>query len=122
MLWRTRRLTPSPTSSTSPQQLARTATQVAPEGKWRLDLAVYDDSGALRLIIESKFGAPLLSGQASGYIDYLDDDQPAVLLFVAPAARHIALWSKINQQFGETEDKCLGCVREGSGLRIRMPP
>lgn len=97
--------------------LVHCLTQVAPEGTGRLDLAAYDGSGSLRLIIESKFWAPLLAGQASGYVDYLDDYEPAVLLFVAPEVRHVGLWSKINQQFNEADGKNLGRVYHRTGIK-----
>lgn len=65
----------------------------------RLDLVGYGESGAVPLIIESKFWAPLLDGQASGYLDYLTASGPSLLLFVAPVVRHAALWTKIQEQF-----------------------
>ena len=65
----------------------------------RLDLVGYDESGAVPFILESKFWAPLLDGQASGYVDYLTASGSSLLLFVAPAVRHAALWVKIQQQF-----------------------
>ena len=97
--------------------LTHAVTQIAPENTGRLDLVAYDDSGSLRLIIESKFWAPLLDGQASEYVDYLDCAAPAVLLFVAPEVRHVGLLSKINQQFDESAAKSLGRVREGVGMK-----
>lgn len=98
--------------------LVHCVAQVAPQGTGRLDLVAYDESGALRLIIESKFWAPLLDGQASSYVEYLDDQQPAVLLFVAPEMRHVSLWSKIIQQFEESDDKHLGSVHDRTGIRV----
>lgn len=83
--------------------LSSAKTQVVPSPTARLDLVGYDDDGAIALIIESKFWAPLLDGQASGYVDYLTAPGPSLLLFVAPEIRHAALWSKIEAQF--TRDK-----------------
>lgn len=83
--------------------LSSAKTQVVPSPTARLDLVGYDYDGAVALIIESKFWAPLLDGQASGYIDYLTAPGPSLLLFVAPEVRHAALWSKIEAQF--THDK-----------------
>lgn len=79
--------------------LASAKTQVSPTGAERLDLVAWDSAGSRRLIIESKFWAPLLDGQASGYVQHLADDGPAVLLFVAPETRHETLWGKISGQF-----------------------
>lgn len=97
--------------------LVHATTQSAPRGSGRLDLAAYDGAGSLRLIIVSKFRAPLLSGQASGYVDYLDDQQPSVLLFVAPEVRHTSLWSKINQQFDEADNKHLTRVHDNALIK-----
>ncbi len=79
--------------------LAYTETQVSPSKTARLDLVAYESGRQRRLIIESKFWAGLSDGQASGYVDYLADEGPAVLLFVAPESRTETLWSEICQQF-----------------------
>ncbi len=76
-------------------------TQVTLPDKSRLDLVGYDGDGSMRLVIESKFWAPLLAGQASGYIRHLPSDGPAMLLFVAPLIRHETLRIKIERQFAE---------------------
>ena len=99
--------------------LTYTETQVAPSDTARLDLVGYDSADSTRLIIESKFWAALLDGQASGYIDYLDDEGPAVLLFVAPEQRHEALWHKIREQF--ESDKPTGrFAATGSDSRMKV--
>ncbi|WP_423917335.1 hypothetical protein [Candidatus Poriferisodalis sp.] len=84
------------------------ATQVAPSETARLDLVAYDSDGRMRLIIESKFWAPLLDGQASGYVKYLSSEGPTMLLFVAPEPRHPLLWGKIRAQFENGSEAKLG--------------
>lgn len=74
-------------------------TQVVRDDQSRLDLVGYDTGGRACLVIESKFWAQLLDGQASGYIDYLTPDGPSLLLFVAPEVRHAKLWNEIEAQF-----------------------
>ena len=81
--------------------LENAKTQVHASDEERLDLVAYDSAGSMRLIIESKFWAALLSGQASGYVKHLACDGPAMLLFVAPEVRSETLWSKIERQFDD---------------------
>ncbi|WP_419855485.1 PD-(D/E)XK nuclease family protein [Candidatus Poriferisodalis sp.] len=84
---------------------------VASEGE-RLDLVAYDTAGSNRLIIESKFWAPLQDGQARRYVGHLADDGLAVLLFVAPEVRHETLWVKIARQFEHPSELKLGSTRQ----------
>lgn len=79
--------------------LTSAKTQVSPTESERLDLVAWDSGGSKRLIIESKFWAPLLDGQARRYVEHLADDGPAVLLFVVPETRRETLWGKIREQF-----------------------
>ena len=79
------------------EPIARVRTQVSYEdGKSRPDMTGEDKRGMTRLLVESKFGAPLLEGQASHYIKLLDE--PAVLLFIAPQARIPTLWAEIRRE------------------------
>lgn len=88
------------------EPVKRVQTQVSYEaGDSRPDMTGYDKSGKKRLLVESKFGAALLEGQASSYIKLLDE--PAVLLFVAPEVRVPTLWTEIQRQLessGQLED------------------
>lgn len=86
-------------------------TQVSPSNTQRLDLVAYDKASSMRLIIESKFWAPLLDGQASGYVKHLAEGGLAMLLFVAPEARHETLWVKIERQFEDPSELRLGPAR-----------
>lgn len=82
----------------------------------RLDLVAYDADESKRLIIESKFWAALLSGQASGYVQQLaSDGRPATLLFVAPEVRRETLWAKIEGQFSQRVE---GQLSQGVVLRL----
>ena len=78
--------------------IARVATQVSYEDGSRPDMAGYDKGNAVRLLVEAKFWAALLEGQASGYAQWLDQSGPAALLFVAPEVRIPTLWMEIRRQ------------------------
>ena len=93
-------------------------TQVSPTDAERLDLVAYDNDDSKRLIIESKFWAALLSGQASGYVEHLSLDGPAMLLFVAPEARSETLWSKITRQFEEAPGPSLEPARNVGSMKV----
>ncbi|WP_419947248.1 hypothetical protein [Candidatus Poriferisodalis sp.] len=100
--------------------LTRATTQVSPTGKERLDLVAWDSAGSKRLIIESKFWAPLLSGQASGYVKHLADDGPAVLLFVAPE-RSAARRSGKRSVGSSRPHKEWNSVRFATSVRRKLP-
>ena len=88
-------------------------------GSMRLDLVGYDADGRIRLIVESKFWAALLRGQASEYVKHLCSDGPAMLLFVAPEVRIETLWKKIERQFDG--DRCglhLGPTRDVGPMKV----
>ena len=69
----------------------------------------YDEEGGKRLLVESKFWATLLEGQASGYFGQLEDAGPGVLLFIARATRLETLWGEITPQI----------VGEPDGLELK---
>ncbi|WP_419922196.1 hypothetical protein [Candidatus Poriferisodalis sp.] len=99
--------------------LGYTKTQVAPTTEERLDLVGYGNDGKKRLIIESKFWARLLGGQASGYVRHLACDGPAVLLFVAPESRSAALWNEVCEQFeSDAQPQLLEHIDGNSLLRF----
>ena len=72
--------------------IARVETQVTHEDGSRPDMAGYDENNLKRLLVEAKFGAALLEGQASEYARQLDQPGPATLLFIAPEVRIPMLW------------------------------
>lgn len=84
--------------------LSSLETQVTYEDGSRPDMVGYDSRGYGRLVVESKFWAALLEGQASGYFQQLEAQGPAVLLFIAPATRIETLWVEIQRQM-ETGEK-----------------
>lgn len=99
--------------------LVRVRTQAVRDDNSRLDLVGYDGDDAERLIIESKFWAPLLDGQASGYLRHLVDDKSSLLLFVAPERRRATLWTEICAQIdADQEHPPLEQVRDDDRLRI----
>ena len=80
-------------------------TQVTYEDGSRPDMVGYDQKGRKRLLVESKFWATLLEGQASGYFDQLENAGPGVLLFIAPTTRLEILWGEITRQMESGPDK-----------------
>ena len=82
----------------NPEPIARVETQVTYEDGSRPDMVGYGRSGAKRLLVESKFWASLLEGQASGYFRQLEEVGPGVLLFIAPESRLDTLWAEIRRQ------------------------
>lgn len=97
--------------------IARVATQVEEDGM-RPDMAGYDENGVKRLVVESKFWAPLLVGQASGYLQRFDTDGPTALLFIAPESRLETLWREIERQIdGKSPDVSLLPDPPASGWR-----
>ena len=83
------------------EPLNRVQTQVTYQDGSRPDMDGYDKSGVKRLLVESKFWASLLQGQASGYFDQLEAEGPGMLLFIAPESRLETLWVEIKRQMGE---------------------
>ena len=101
--------------------IARVATQVAYEDGSRPDMAGYDESDVKRLVVESKFWASLLSGQASGFLQKFDSDVPTALLFIAPESRLETLWAEVVRQIGyESPDTTLGPETTANGCRSAM--
>ncbi len=84
--------------------LTRFETQVTYKDGSRPDMVGYDQGGEKRLLVESKFWATLLEGQASGYFSQLEDAGPGVLLFIAPATRLEVLWGEITRQMEGEQD------------------
>ena len=81
--------------------IVRVETQVTYEDGSRPDMAGYDEADVKRLLVEAKFWATLLAGQASGYLGQFDHSEPAVLLFLAPEVRMETLWTEIARQIEE---------------------
>ena len=84
--------------------LASFDTQVTYKDGSRPDMVGYDQQGGKRLLVESKFWATLLEGQASGYFDQLEAAGPGVLLFIAPTTRLEILWGEITRQMENGPD------------------
>ena len=81
--------------------IARVATEVPIEVKGkpaRVDLVGFDDGNAKRALIEVKFWAGLTENQPNTYLTELlenANDEPSVLLFVAPVLRQETLWPEL---------------------------
>ena len=98
--------------------IARLDTQVTYKDGSRPDMVGYDKAGGKRLLVESKFWATLLEGQASGYFDQLDGKRPGVLLFIAPATRLEVLWGEIERQMqGGSSEVSLEGIETSSQTR-----
>ena len=86
------------------EAITRVETQVIYEDGSRPDMAGYDKNDFKRLLVEAKFWAALLRGQASGYAQQFEQPGPAVLLFISPEVRIPTLWTEIRRQM-ENESK-----------------
>ncbi len=93
-------------------QIDSVKTQVTLEDRSCPDMTGYDKNRHQILLVESKFWAPLRSGQASNYLQ-----QTTALLFIVPEARVEKLWSEIVGQIGE---KKLGPTTSKIGWRSTM--
>ena len=111
--------------------LTRFQTQVTYEDGSRPDMVGYDRDDTVRLVVESKFWAALLDGQASRYFGQLEQPGPGSLLFIAPGSRIETLWAEIRRQMETGEhplrlqfDKPLDRMREarvaGSENRLML--
>lgn len=77
-------------------KIAQIQTQDSDEEGGRPDLAGRDADGTKRMLIEAKFWAGLTERQPVKYLKrLLKQDQPSVLLFVAPAKRFEVLWNEL---------------------------
>ena len=86
------------------EPITRFETQVTHEDGSRPDMVGYGSDGHKRLLVESKFWAALLEGQASGYFRQLEASGPGVLLFIAPGTRIETLWAEIRRRMETGED------------------
>lgn len=103
-------------ASSGIEPVIRVDTQVTYEDGSRPDMAGYDADGVKRLLVEAKFWAPLLEGQASEYAQQFEHSGPAVLLFIAPEVRIPTLWTEVQRQIAgvtphEPEDSTTGMPR-----------
>ena len=104
------------TAGASMPPLERVATEVTGEQGDRLDLVGFDDSNTERVLIEVKFWAGLTDNQPITYLGRLpNDEEPAVLLFVAPEQRLETLWVELLRRARTCFD--LGPETTGEGLR-----
>ena len=102
------------------EPLVRFQTQVTYEDGSRPDMDGYDKAGAKRLLVESKFWATLLQGQASSYFEQLKEDGPALLLFIAPESRLITLWAEIERQMTDAGKQLIPIDTHDSMRKARV--
>lgn len=103
------------------EPIAKVETQVTYEDGSRPDMVGYDENNVQRLLVEAKFWATLLEGQASGYAQQFDQPGPAVLLFISPETRIPTLWAEVGRQF-ENESVSLEQIDLRQGIqRAKLP-
>ena len=81
-----------------PAPITEIGPQIAVGPRSRPDLVGCDEAHSQRLIVESKFWAPLQPAQAPRYVDALAADGQGVLLFIVPRKRFDEIWPKITAQ------------------------
>ena len=97
--------------------IARVHTQAGDaEGRFP-DLAAFDEQGAERVLVESKFWAGLTKNQPVPYLRRLPQDRPTALLFLAPAMRRDRLWDELRNRVLKAADIELGVSHETADLR-----
>ena len=98
------------------EPIARVRTQTTGEDSARPDLAGFDQRGRECVLIEAKFWAGLTGNQPVAYLKRLPDNDPSVLLFVAPAARNELLWAESAPAgVGVAINHDAGVVSQGGG-------
>ena len=97
------------------EPVSRVETQVTYEDGSRPDMAGYDGKNVKRLLVEAKFWAALLEGQASGYARQFDQPGPAALLFISPEVRIPTLWVEIERQMASESN--LDPIYSAPGVR-----
>ena len=97
------------------EPVVRVSTQVTfPDGSIP-DMAGYDKSNRLRLVVEAKFWHSLSEDQTSGYAQLLNQPGPATLLLIAPEPRIPTLWAEIHRHM-ERHSR-LEPIESPSGMR-----
>ena len=97
------------------EPVVRVRTQVTfPDGSLP-DMAGYDKSNRLRLVVEAKFWHSLSEDQTVGYGQLLDQPGPATLLLIAPEPRLTTLWAEIHRQM--EQHSRLEPIESHSGMR-----
>ena len=99
-------------------KIAQVQTQASDEEGSRPDLAGRDADGRKRMLIEAKFWAGLTERQPVKYLQHLlKQDQPSVLLFVAPAKRFEPLWNELCRLVKAADLKLVHGQTEEANLR-----
>ena len=99
-------------------KIAQVQTQASDEEGSRPDLAGRDADGRKRMLIEAKFWAGLTERQPVKYLQHLlKQDQPSVLLFVAPAKRFEPLWNELCRLVKAADLKLVPGQTEEANLR-----
>ena len=99
-------------------EIAQVQTQASDEEGSRPDLVGRDAGGRKRMLIEAKFWAGLTERQPVKYLEHLlKQDQPSVLLFVAPAKRFEPLWNELCRLVKAADIKLVSGRTEETNLR-----
>jgi hypothetical protein len=91
------------------------------EEKGRPDLVGYDTKGEQRIIGEAKFGASLLKGQGSDYLNQLSQNGKSVLMFLVPQYRIDYLWGEVERDIGRGKLESLENEPPGSCRAAPIP-
>ncbi len=92
----------------------------------RPDLAIYDETSRLRVLIENKFSASLRKSQPVEYLNSLSDQPKTALLFIVPEARIVNVWQDLKTRCVsrdlkvgiETTNENMKAVSIGSGRSL----
>ena len=98
------------------------ATQSTGKEGERPDLACHI-GGEERVLIEAKFWAPLTSNQPVTYLKRLmDNNKPSALLFVAPEAGFVRLWTALQRRIEDAQDESITLGESSLEDGVRAAP
>lgn len=93
--------------------------QAVGEENERPDISGRDEDGKEIVLCEAKFYAGLTDNQPRTYLERLEKEHGAGLLFICPKDRMISLWDKILSRCGEYTELYSYCV-DVNGVRIAL--
>ena len=71
----------------------------------RPDLAIYDETSKLRVLIENKFSAGLTNSQPVKYLRSLSNQPESALLFIVPEVRVVNVWLDLKKRCSQQDLK-----------------
>lgn len=91
-------------------------TQVSADDKGRPDIVATGADGRPSLILELKFWAALTANQPVTYLDRLSES--GALVFIAPAIRHVPLWSELTRRVVDARRQVEIIARSADDLQV----